>query len=335
MIWNEGFSSQFYATYVDPVTWRDTEQFDIIEGTITRSESGDALDMTCRSYDPNTERWVRVYLIAKQGDSSVHEALFTGLATSPETNINGNIKEHPLQCFSVLKPAEDIFLERGWYAPAGASGAQIIAQLLSVCPCPVETEDVSPFLSQSIVAEENETNLSMTQKILEAIGWRLRIKGDGTVQVMPQAESPIVTFDVIENDSIEPSLSYTHDWFSCPNCFRAFNGNQSGVARDDDPASPLSTVSRGREVWMQESSAELSNDESIAEYAQRKLAEAQANYIKVNYSRRYMPDLLVGDLVQLHYPAQGIDGVYKVESQTVTLGYGAKTDEEVSNGISR
>ena len=334
MDWSKGFSATYYGTFVDPATWRDIERFEILSGAISRSNSSlrHSADVTCRSYDPAQERWIRIYLDARQNDTGAHEALFTGLATSPEININGNIKEYPLQCFSVLKPAEDIYLARGWYAPAGASGAEVIRQLLEICPCPVAVADNSPILSQAIIAEEGETHLTMIEKVLRAIGWRLRILGDGTVEIDPPADTPSATFDVYENDSIEPQITLSHDWYQCPNCFMAIRDDMSAVAKDEDPDSPLSTVTRGREVWAQDTSCELADDESIAEYALRRLAEEQASYIHISYSRRFDPDVLVSDLVQLHYPAQDINGIYRISSQEISLGYGATTSEEVTNG---
>lgn len=336
MNWNNGFSATYYATFVDPSTWRDIERFEIISGSVTRGKTGlrDSADVTCRTYDPERERWIRIYLDAKQADSGAHEAIFTGLATSPEVKLNGNVKEYPLQCYSVLKPADDIILPRGWYAPAGAEGGRVVAQLLSVCPCPVEVSSESPTLSQSVIAEENDTNLTMADKILSAINWRLRMHGDGTVEIAPQAVEPSATFDVLDNDSIEPELSFAHNWFDCPNCFRAIRDDVSAEARDDDPASPLSTVSRGREVWEQETSSDLSNNESIGEYAIRRLKELQSSYIKISYSRRFFPDLLVGDTVRLHYPGQGIDGVFDISNQSVEMSHGARTQEEVTYGQS-
>lgn len=334
MNWNKGFTATYYATVVDPATWRDVERFEIIEGSVSRANTGlrQSADITCRDYDPARENWIRIYLDARQGDSGAHEAIFTGLATSPEISVNGNVKAYPLQCFSVLKPAEDIYLERGWYAPAGASGAKIVHDLLSVCPCPIEVEEDSPILSQAIVAEDSETYLTMIDKVLKAINWRLRVHGDGRIEVRAMARESSVTFDVLENDSIEPAITLTHDWYQCPNCFRAIRNDMTGIAKDEDEDSPLSVINRGREVWRQETSCELANDESIAEYAVRALKEAQEHYMTIKYDRRFHPALFVSDLVRLHYPAQGVDGEYMVTSQSIDLSYGARTSEEVSSG---
>ena len=51
------------------------------------------------------------------------------------------------------------------------------------------------------------------------------------------------------------------------------------------------------------------------------------------YDRRYMPGIVPGDLVRLHYPEQKLDGVFNVESQSIELGYGAKTSEQVSTVV--
>ena len=43
-----------------------------------------------------------------------------------------------------------------------------------------------------------------------------------------------------------------------------------------------------------------------------------------------MPDIGPGDLIKLNYPAQSLQGVYKISEHTIELGYGAKMTEEVN-----
>ncbi len=331
MEWNQGFSATYYATTVEPQSWRDSGRFEILGGSINRSDDSlyQSADVTCTEWDTNKEQWIRIYLEAKQNSGGERHALFTGLATSPKKDVDGTLSEYPLQCYSVVKPAEDVLLERGWYAPTNVPGTTIIANLLSVCPCPIEIEEQSPNLQEPIVAEDGESNLSMAQKVLAAIGWRMRITGNGTVQILQQPEQPVVMFDTNYSDVIEPEVEVENDWFNCPNVFRAISDDLSGIARDDDPNSILSTVSRGREVWMEETGCDYNDGETIQEYAERRLQEEQNHYVKVSYNRRYHPDVMPTDLVRLHYP--NIAGVFTVNSQTIELGYGAATNEEVSN----
>lgn len=328
--YSKGYSASCYAERVDPATWRDVGVIRLTGGMIKRETTGkrQSADLNCVRYRIPVEQWIRVYLDIRQDGAAEHVPLFTGLAVSPDDDINGRLTLNSLTCFSVLKPAEDVLLTRGWYAPAGMSGAELVRRLLSVTPAPIVMEEDSPVLAESIVAEDGENNLSMADRILDAIGWRLRIDGDGTVHIMPPAQEPSARFDPIDNDMIEPKIKITADWYSCPNVLMAVAGDVTGIARDDDPDSPLSTVSRGREVWKKESCT-LAAGENVAEYARRKLAEAQRVRQKVSYSRRYVPEVMPGDLVGLNYPEQGLLGNYGVQSQSITLGYGARTAEQV------
>ncbi|OLR55032.1 hypothetical protein BHK98_02495 [Hornefia porci] len=331
MNWKNGFSASYYGYYIDPASWREKERFEITGGTITRSEGGlkDSADIECKSYEQGKERYIRIYLDAWQNGSASHVPLFTGLATSPKQDIDGYFETGTLECYSVLKPAADVLLERGYYVPSGVNGAEVVKDLLSVSPAPIFISGASPGISKSIIAEDGETRLSMAEKVLSVIGWRMRITGNGTIEICPEAATEAAQFDPIDQDVIEPTISVDYDWYSCPNVFRAVQDDLSSVARDDSPDSPLSTVNRGREVWAEETSCDFNTGESISEYALRSLHELQSIAMTAAYDRRYHPDILVGDVVRLRYPVQGLDGLFQITSQRIELGYGAKTSEEV------
>ena len=332
MDWSKGFSATYYMSIVDPVTWRDVDRIEIKGGEISRSESElvESADVDCVRYDQSSERYVRIWLNTKQGGGrSSHIALFTGLATSPDRDINGILTTNKVQCYSVLKPAKDVLLQRGWYAPAGMSGAFIVKDLLSIIPAPVKIEGSAPNLAQAVIAENGESHLSMAWKVLNAINWRIRIEGDGTVVLCSQADSVSAIFDPLSNDIIEPQITVEYDWYGCPNVFRAVMDGISAVARDDDPDSPLSTVSRGREIWMEETDCDLNVGETISQYAHRRLKEEQSIAMKVSYDRRFIPSVRVGDLIGLRIPAHKITGTFIVESHTVEIGHGARTSEDV------
>lgn len=331
MNWAKGFSASYRMTIVDPTTWRDTEVIQIKDGSIKKTESSlmESADVTCVKYRKNAERWVRIWLDAKQGESAEHIPLFTGLAVSPDRDINGLTETNAVQCYSVLKPAEDVLLERGWYAPAGFKGSAVVRQLLDVCPAPITEEDFSPSLQTAIIAEDGESRLSMAHKVLKAINWRLKIRGDGTIEICPKSADPVAFFDSIEMDIIEPQIKASNDWYGCPNVFRAIKDDLIGIARDDDENSPLSTVNRGREIWKEELNCNLGDNETVAEYAYRRLKEEQQKELSVSYSRRYVPEVVPTDMINLHLPAQEIDGNFYITSQTIEIGYGARVSEEV------
>lgn len=331
MDWSKGYSASYHITVVDPTTWRDTQKIEITDGTIKKENDKlmESADITCLNYPRNVEQWVRIWLDARQGDSSQHIPLFTGLAVSPDVEINGLVETNPVECYSVLKPAEDVLLERGWYAPSGFTGSSLVKQLLGVSAAPIIEDDFSPSLENAIISEDGETRLSMAQKILKAINWRLKINGDGTIHICAKPEKPVAVFDSLEMDIIKPQIKLSYDWYDCPNVFRAVEEDMTGIARDDSEDSPLSTVNRGREIWAEEINCNLNDGETVGEYALRRLKEEQEKETKVSYERRFVPDVVPTDVVNLHLPAQKIDGNYVITSQSITLGYGASVSEEV------
>ena len=330
MNWNEGFSSRFYYTVVDPASWRDIARHELTGGSVSRTASNllQSADIDITDLPSDGEEWIRIWLDARQGNDGAHEELFTGLMSAPAVDWDGNRKSYKAECYSVLKPAADILLDRGWYAAAGVNGAYIAYQLLSAGPAPVTYADSAPALSSSIVAEQGETNLSMAWKIINAIGWQIRISGSGEISIEPLTSDPAAELDSIANDIVELSVKDKRDWFSCPNVFRAESGGLTAIARDEDEDSTLSIPSRGREIWAEERSCKLSDGEGLEEYAVRRLRELQSPARTVSYSRRYLPDVSVGDIVRMHYPRQNIDDLFRVESQKIELGYGARVSEE-------
>lgn len=334
--WTKGFSSRYYMTIVDKDTWRDGKRLELTGGSIKRSQNDlrHSADLNAVDFTEPGESLIRVWLDASQGNATDHTPLFTGYATTPGRSINGKLVTNSLQCYSVLKPAADILLPRGWYAPAEMNAINQIKQLLKVTKAPVrilgDTSDSTKIkLNMSIVAEENETNLSMVELLLSSINWRMTLDGDGTICLDNQAKTPIAVFDSIKHDILEPTLSDDYDWFDCPNVFRAVMDDSYALAKDEDKNSPFSIQNRGREVWMEETSCNLNANETLAEYAKRRLMESQIVSRVITYDRRFDPNINVSDIVRLNYPAQNIVGDFIITSQGIDLGFGAKTSEEV------
>ena len=332
MDFTKSYKAAFYAAFLDPVTWNEQGRFEIVSGSVSRTDSGQraTAELTVREYDEPIDRWVRIYMDCDQNGSRAHEALFTGIVSTPGSEHNGAIENVKLQAYSPLKAAEDIKLQLGWYVPAGRNGAAVIRDLLKKQPAPVEVVGTAPVLSEAIVAEQNENCLSMTEKVLSSINWIMQVAGDGTI-ILKKASAESVLDMGPQQDIVETTFSKGRDWFSCPNVVFATTGTASYEARDDDPESELSTVSRGREVQVFEENVTLSDNETIRKYAERRLTELQARTETASYTRRYMPDVLVGDNVRLDYGS--LSGLFTVESQTITLGTAARTQEAVKRTI--
>lgn len=324
MDWNKGWESKYYANIVDRTTWRDTDRFEITGGRISRTpkELRESADIDTTNYMFG-ETWVRIWMDVYQNGATEHVPMFTGLATSPAENYDGSLVSNTLECYSVLKPLQDVLLPRGWYARRG-TGRVILEDLLSVTPAPIEIADNVPNIKQHIIAEKGETYLSMLDKVLLALNWRIRITGDGVIHVTPHPTDISGEYSTT-NDAVEPQFTKENDWYGCPNVFRAVSGDESAVAIDNSD-SEISVLSRGREIWAEDVNASLKDGETLYEYALRRLEEEQLVARKINYSRRYNPNIIVGDLVRFNYSQ--MQGTYYVLSQSIELGYDCTTNEE-------
>lgn len=334
MQWDQSLTAMYYACVVDPKSWMDTERLEIPSdggSTVkkTYSDLREAANIKFDDFGYDKEIWIRVWLDAFQGNEASHQAIFTGLACAPKTDIDGYMKSVTTECYSVLKPAQDVLLPRGWYAPEKADAGVLIKRLLRYTPAPVIVDEGIPQLTSNIIAEEGENALSMVDNILSAVGWRLKIEGNGQIHVSPLANKSLTTMDSTFNDIVEQKLDVTYDYYECPNVLRVSTDTETYEARDDDPNSICSTVSRGREIWAEESNCDLSTGESLAYYAKRRLSELQQTGYIVNYSRRFIPDIYPTDIVTLHYPAQGIDGQFIITSQNLDIVNGCTVSEEV------
>lgn len=326
---SNGITATYYASRVNPQTWSDAGEISIVSGSITKNATSNLVvsaEITVKE-SIGTEEWVRLYMVAEQGGAKERVPLFTGIVSSPSRDINGNSESRKLDCYSVLKVSNDILLPLGWFAPARTNGGALIKILLSDLPCPVELDEGSPNIISSFVAGDNDTKLSVAQEIAKAINWQIKVNGDGSVRICPMPLTIAGTFDNIENDIIETSLSDNRDIFSVPNVLRVTLSGSAATARDDDPDSVYSTINRGREIWKQET-AKLAAGESLGEYAARRLKELQNPSRRLSYSRRFQPDVDVNDLVSIIYPKQDIGDVFRVQSQTIDMSHGARVKEE-------
>lgn len=320
--WTEGYTAEYYGCYVDPVTGRDLNRFEITGGEVTRMTDELRVNASFEATGFSGEHWIRLYMDARQSGSGAHIPLFTGLTATPQTKLIGTREKMTVACYSPLKVDSDILLPRGWYAPTGIGADSIIKQLLEA-PFGLSSEEL-PALKEAIIAEDGETRLSMTEKILAATGYSMEVTGTGAIRIFKTADDPVDRYGTT-NDAIEPEVEVEEDYFAAPNVLLAISDDLTAIARDEDPNSKFSIPTRGREIWI-EDTADLNDSETIAEYAQRRLKEEQNITKTITYSRRFNPAITPGSVIEMTY--QPIRGKYRVIEQTVKLTYNGRTEEK-------
>ena len=153
MDWTKGYTASYYACIVDPITWRDLERFELESGSINRTDSGllQSADISCIDYEHGSDKWIRIWMDTEQPGTGEHNAIFTGLTSTPKFETKGGgYTDCKIQCYSVLKPAEDVPPPLGYYAAKGLISGDIIRNLLDPCPAPLIIDEDTPRLAQHI-----------------------------------------------------------------------------------------------------------------------------------------------------------------------------------------
>ena len=100
---------------------------------------------------------------------------------------------------------------------------------------------------------------------------------------------------------------------------------------NDDPNSPVSTVTRGREVTYRDSNPSFTGvptQEQIDNYAMQQLRNLSCLEHKITYKHAYCP-VRIGDCVQLNYVRAGLRNVKaKVISQSIKCEPGCPVTEK-------
>lgn len=119
--------------------------------------------------------------------------------------------------YSVLKPAAEVYLPNGSYISAGTDGAAYVSRLLCVCPCETSIAAGNATTQSSIVFGDDTSYLEAAWEVLDALGWCLRISGNGAVAIMPRPST--VQKTIAANDSgtipglsVGDKISYTCEY---------------------------------------------------------------------------------------------------------------------------
>lgn len=328
-----GYTAEWEVWLVDPETWDDAG---VVEGV--RSVS---VDRGCPDGAPLLEsgsmaidsdgsrvegRWCRISMKAEQGGTD-RTAMATLLFERASSRVEKGTAEVTCDGHSVLKPAADRRMPYGAYAPEGCDGAAYAAGMLAECtPAPVRVEG-SFTLVDDVVFDIGCTYLEAVWKVLLAAGWCIQIDGRGEITVRAKPTEPALELSSQTAALLLPGVDDDFSLADVPNTYYAIDDSRSAVAVNDDPSSPVSTVSRGRSVDVVDTSPVLVDGESIEMYAARKLAEASVVTRTLTYEREFWPDVVPYSLVRASLSEHGVEGDLRVSEQSLECGRGVKVTE--------
>ena len=220
--------------------------------------------------------------------------------TSPTTTTDDAVTTHSVELLSKMAAIdEDSVADR--YSLA--AGTQIIPAVLTLIRSTGETRiaatDSDATLTNPMVWEAAESKLTIINDLLEAAGyWSLWCDGEGQFRVepyTPPGDRPTSwVFEAGEAAIHESGWSREQDLSAIPNRFVVVGqGDEEtpalvGVAQNDDPESPFSTVSRGRVITRSEEGVE-GTQQVLDQLAERRLRDAMSPVASLNVTHAILP----------------------------------------------
>ena len=350
--WRSAMTQTFEFYVVDPNTWCDVKKITTItSASITRDSEVETRGSATFDITGDLEEcYVRVYLVTIQNGLRETHPLGTFLVQSPSSSFDGKTKtaqvdgytplielkeKNPPLGYSVLKEVEGVttrIMDRVYRIVGDIDNGYRLVR------APVISASGDEELKGDFVSNVDDTWLSFCIDLAKQAKYSFELDELGRILFVPEQEldsmQPVWTYDDSNSSILYPDISLDHDMFGIPNVVEViYSGNDTVVTvtkTNDDPNSPVSTVSRGRRIVYRDSNPSFTGDPSLKEieaYAEKLLETLSTVEYTVSYSHGYCP-VKLGDCVRLNYTRAGINNVKaRVIRQTINCTPGCSVAE--------
>ena len=340
--WSKTMRQTFEYYTVDPETWKDSKKIDkILDSTINRDLTletlGSASITTTETID---ECYIRIYLITIQNGVREKHPLGTFLIQTPSYSFDGRIKSVTLDAYTPLLELKENPTPLGYSILKDENILNTAYKIIrEKARAPIVKTENEEVLSSNFVANIDDTWIVFIRDLLANADHSLALDELGRIYFTPEQDvmtlQPIWTYDDSNSSILYPDITVDRDLYGIPNVVEVIysNGKEYFIGRavNNDPSSPTSTVSRGREITHRESNPNLlgnPNQKRIQEYAEKTLKELSSLEYTVTYTHGYCP-VRIGDCVRLNYSRAGINGIKaKVISQSIKCESGCPVTEK-------
>lgn len=340
--WLASMQQTFEYYVVDPGTWKDVRLLDNVKScTITRDSEADTLgSATIDVTESLGECYIRVYLVTIQNGVRERHPLGTFLVQTPSSSFNGKIRDVSMDAYTPLLELKENPPPLGYSL---LENDNIMEKAYMLCReharAPVVETVCDTTLHYDFVSNTDDTWITFLYDLIANAKYHFALDELGRILFAPDQDTaslqPVWTFDDSNSSILYPDISMDHDLYGIPNVVEVIysNGKDYYHARvvNDDPNSPISTVSRGREIIYRDTAPSLAGDPTesqIQEYAERLLRQLSSIEYTVSYTHGYCP-VRLGDCVRINYSRAGITDIKaKVISQTIKCEPGCPVTEK-------
>lgn len=340
--WSASMQQSFEYYIVDPGTWKDTERIRTVKScSITRDTSTETLgsasiDMT----ESVGECYIRAYLVTIQNGFKDKHPLGTFLVQTPSLKFDGKVEDISVDAYTPLMELKENKPPIGFFLLKGENIMENGYRLARThARAPVVAATNSEPLFSNFVAETDETWLAYISALISNAKYSFDLDELGRILFAPNQDTaslqPVWTYDDGNSSILYPDISIDRDLYGIPNVVEVIysEGYDKYYARvvNDDPNSPTSTVSRGREIVHRVSNPDLIGNPTknqINEYAEQLLRDLSSLECTVTYTHGYCP-VRIGNCVRLDYKGAKLTNIKaKVISQTIKCEPGCPVTEK-------
>lgn len=340
--WTSSMQQTFEYYVVDPESWKDIKLLDTVKScSITRDAEAETLGSASFDISESVgERYIRVYLVTIQNGIKEKYPLGTFLVQTPSSSFNGKTKDVVMDAYTPLLELKENQPPLGYTVLKNEDIMSVAYRLTrDSARAPVVETESKTKLFYDFVADPNDTWLSFLTDLIANAKYNFDLDEMGRILFSPRQDTaslqPVWTFDDGNSSILYPDMSMDHDLYGIPNVVEVIysSGSNSYYAKviNDDPNSPTSTVSRGREIVYRVTDPDVIGDPTqnqIQEYAERLLRELSSLEYTVTYTHGYCP-VRVGDCVRLNYERAGFTDIKaKVISQDISCEPGCPVTEK-------
>lgn len=340
--WLSTMTQTFEYHLVDPGTWKDVRKIDNVRScTINRDSDVETLgSATIDTTEMLGECYVRVYLITIQNGLREKHPLGTYLVQTPSTSFDGKITSVSVDAYTPLIELKEKKPPIGYSVLKGDNVMEVAYQLCREnLRAPVVKAECDTTLYSDFVADPSENWTSFISDFIANAKYSFDLDELGRVLFAPKQDTaslqPVWTYDDTNSSILYPEITMDRDLYGIPNVVEVIYSRGSDIyytkVVNDDPNSPISTVSRGREILYREENPDMIGDpteKQIDRYAKDLLRSLSTLEYTISYTHGYCP-ARVGDCVRLNYERAGLTDIKaKVISQSIKCVSGCPVSEK-------
>ena len=340
--WLSSMTQTFEYYTVDPTTWKDDKKVTtVISSSITRDSDVETLgSATIDVTDSLGECYIRIYLVTIQNGITEKFPLGTFLIQTPSSTFDGRFTSVSMDAYTPLLELKENPTPLGYSLFKGDNIMDKAYELTQEhVRAPVIRTKSDMTLNYDFISNSEDKWLSFNSDLIANANYQFGLDEMGRILFSPIQDiaslQPVWKYNDDNSSILYSDMSMDHDLYCVPNVvevvYSKYNDYYYERVVNDDPNSPTSTISRGREITHRVTDPDLvgiPTKDQVKEYAEQLLRNLSSIEYTITYTHGYCP-VRPGDCVLLNYTRAGLNNVKaKVISQTIKCEPGCPVTEK-------